>query len=82
MLAQLRAALEGDLDRVRKVVRLGGFISSTPDFGNEPQVMNGASDLMVDVFGEAVGLHARAAVGVYALPRRVAAEIEGLFEVA
>ncbi len=79
MLAQLRAALDGELDRVRRVVRLGGFVASAEDFTGQPQVINGASDLMVDVFGEA-GRHARAAVGVNVLPLGAAVELEGLFE--
>ena len=79
MLAQLRAALDGELDRVRRVVRLGGFVASAEDFTAQPQVINGASDLMVDVFGEA-GRHARAAVGVNVLPLGAAVELEGLFE--
>jgi enamine deaminase RidA (YjgF/YER057c/UK114 family) len=80
ILAQARAALGGDLDRVRRVVRLGGFVNAVPEFGNHPQVLNGASDLMVEVFGEA-GRHARAAVGVASLPLRVAVEIEAVFEI-
>ena len=79
MLAQLRAALDGELDRVARVVRLGGFVASAEDFTAQPQVINGASDLMVDVFGEA-GRHARAAVGVNVLPLGAAVELEGLFE--
>ncbi len=79
MLAQLRAALDGDLNRVRRVVRLGGFVASAGDFTAQPQVINGASDLMVDLFGDA-GRHARAAVGVSVLPLGAAVEVEGLFE--
>ncbi|MEE8214865.1 MAG: RidA family protein [Alphaproteobacteria bacterium] len=79
MLAQLRGALDGELDRVRRVVRLGGFVASAEDFIDQPQVINGASDLMVEVFGEA-GRHARAAVGVNVLPLGAAVELEGLFE--
>ncbi len=79
MLAQLRGALDGELDRVRRVVRLGGFVASAEDFTAQPQVINGASDLMVEVFGEA-GRHARAAVGVNVLPLGAAVELEGLFE--
>ncbi len=81
ILAQLRSALDGDLDRVRRVVRLGGFVASAEDFTGQPQVVNGASDLMVEVFGDA-GRHARAAVGVNVLPLGAAVEIEGLFEVS
>ena len=79
LLAQLRAAL-GDLDKVRRVVRLGGFINSTPGFTDGPKVMNGASDLMVEVFADK-GRHARTTVGVAALPADAAIEVEGLFEV-
>nr|CAE28578.1 Endoribonuclease L-PSP [Rhodopseudomonas palustris CGA009] len=80
LLAQLKAAL-GDLDKVVRVVRLGGFINSTPDFVDGPKVMNGASDLMVAVFGDK-GRHARTTVGVASLPANAAVEVEGLFEVA
>ncbi len=79
VLAQLKAAADGDLDRVRRVVRLGGFIASTPEFTQQAQVMNGASDLAVAVFGEA-GRHARTTVGVAALPLDAAVEVEGMFE--
>jgi enamine deaminase RidA (YjgF/YER057c/UK114 family) len=79
LLAQLKAAL-GDLDKVVRVVRLGGFINATPDFLDVPKVMNGASDLMVAVFGEK-GRHARSTVGVAALPADAAVEVEGTFEV-
>jgi enamine deaminase RidA (YjgF/YER057c/UK114 family) len=80
VLAQVKAAL-GDLDKVIRVVRLGGFINSAPDFLDGPKVMNGASDLMVAVFGEK-GRHARTTVGVAALPSDAAVEIEGTFEVS
>jgi enamine deaminase RidA (YjgF/YER057c/UK114 family) len=80
LLAQLKAAL-GDLDKVARVVRLGGFISSTPAFLDGPKVMNGASDLMVAVFGDR-GRHARTTVGVAVLPLDAAVEVEGLFEVS
>jgi enamine deaminase RidA (YjgF/YER057c/UK114 family) len=80
LLAHLRAALDGDLDRVVRVVRLAGYVNSTPDFHGQSQVMNGASDLFVEVLGEA-GRHARMAVGVSALPYDVAVEVEGTFEV-
>jgi enamine deaminase RidA (YjgF/YER057c/UK114 family) len=80
VLAQLKAAL-GDLDRVARVVRLGGFINSEPTFLDGPKVMNGASDLMVEVFGDK-GRHARTTVGVAALPADAAVEVEGQFEVA
>jgi enamine deaminase RidA (YjgF/YER057c/UK114 family) len=80
LLAQIKAAL-GDLDKVNRVVRLGGFINSAPGFTDGPKVMNGASDLMVEVFGDK-GRHARTTVGVAALPADAAIEIEGLFEVS
>lgn len=76
ILAQLRAAL-GSLDRVERVVKLGGFVNSTPDFTDQPKVINGASDLMLEVFGDA-GKHARAAVGVPALPLGVAVEVDAV----
>jgi enamine deaminase RidA (YjgF/YER057c/UK114 family) len=79
-LCQVKAAI-GDLDRVVRVVRLGGFINSTPGFVDGPKVMNGASDLMVEAFGDK-GKHARSTVGVAALPADAAVEVEGLFEVA
>ena len=79
VLAQVKAAL-GDLDKVVRVVRLGGFVNATPDFLDAPKVMNGASDLMVAVFGEK-GRHARTTVGVAALPSDAAIEVEGTFEV-
>jgi enamine deaminase RidA (YjgF/YER057c/UK114 family) len=79
LVAQLRAAL-GDLDRVARCVRIAGFVNSTPDFVAQSQVINGASDLFVEVFGE-TGRHTRLAVGVSALPYDVAVEVEGVFEV-
>jgi enamine deaminase RidA (YjgF/YER057c/UK114 family) len=80
VLAQVKVAL-GDLDKVARVVRLGGFVNSAPGFTDGPKVMNGASDLMVAVFGEK-GRHARSTVGVAALPQNAAMEVEGLFEVS
>jgi enamine deaminase RidA (YjgF/YER057c/UK114 family) len=80
LLAQVKVAL-GDLDNVSRVVRLGGFVNSAPGFLEGPKVMNGASDLMVEVFGEK-GRHARTTVGVSALPQNAAVEVEGLFEVS
>jgi enamine deaminase RidA (YjgF/YER057c/UK114 family) len=80
LLAQVKAAV-GDLDKVVRVVRLGGFINSAPGFTDGPKVMNGASDLMVEVFGDK-GRHARSTVGVAALPADAAVEVEGLFEVS
>ena len=79
LLAQAKAAL-GSLDRVKRVVRLGGFVSSTPEFTDQPEVINGCSNLMVEVFGDK-GRHARAAVSCPALPRGVAVEIDAIFEV-
>jgi enamine deaminase RidA (YjgF/YER057c/UK114 family) len=80
LLAQVKLAL-GDLDKVVRVIRLGGFINSAPGFADGPKVMNGASDLMVAVFADR-GRHARSTVGVAALPLDAAVEVEGLFEVA
>lgn len=80
LLAQVKAAL-GDLDRVVRVVRLNGFINSTSSFVDGPKVMNGASDLVVDVFGEK-GRHTRTTVGVAVLPNDAAVEVDGIFEVA
>ena len=79
VLAQLRAAC-GDLSRVRRVVRLGGFIACTPEFTQHALVMNGASDLAVEIFGDA-GRHARSTIGVPSLPGDAAVEVEGMFEV-
>ena len=79
LISQLRVALDGDLGRVRRTVRLAGYINSTPDFHGQSHVMNGASDLFVDVFGEG-GRHTRMAVGVSALPYNMAVEVEGVFE--
>jgi enamine deaminase RidA (YjgF/YER057c/UK114 family) len=79
LLAHLKAAL-GDLDKVVRVVRLGGFINSAPGYTDGPKVMNGASDLMVEAFGDK-GRHARSTVGVAALPANAAVEVEGQFEV-
>jgi len=81
VLAQLRVACDGDLGRVRRVVRLGGFIASPPSFSQHAAVMNGASDLAVAVFGDA-GRHARSTIGVPALPLDAAVEVEGMFEIA
>ncbi len=80
VLAQVKAAL-GDLDKVSRVVRLGGFINAMPGFLDGPKVMNGASDLMVAAFGDK-GKHARTTVGVAALPADAAVEVEGLFEIS
>jgi len=80
LLAQLKAACNGDLGRLVKVVKLTGFVNSAPGFTDHPAVINGASDLLGKVLGEK-GAHARAAVGVSALPLNVAVEIEGIFEI-
>ncbi|PIW28179.1 MAG: hypothetical protein COW30_08150 [Rhodospirillales bacterium CG15_BIG_FIL_POST_REV_8_21_14_020_66_15] len=80
LIAQVREACGGDLDRVVQVAKLGGFVNSTVDFTDHPEVVNGASDLMVEVFGDA-GKHARFAVGAPALPRGVAVEVDGIFEI-
>jgi len=80
LLAQVKAACDGDLDRLVRVVRLGGFVNCTADFADHPKVINGASDLMAEVLG-AAGTHARAAVGSSSLPLGVAVEIDGVFQV-
>lgn len=80
ILSQLKAACEGDLSKVFECVRLAGFVNCTLDFIDHPKVINGASDLMVDVFGER-GKHARAAVGVSSLPLGAAVEVEALFRI-
>jgi len=79
LLAQLKRTLDGDLERVGRCLKLGGFVASTPDFTQHPKVMNGASDLMVEVMGED-GRHARFAVGMAALPLGAAVEVEATFE--
>jgi enamine deaminase RidA (YjgF/YER057c/UK114 family) len=79
LIAQAKVAAGGDLDRVRWV-RLGGFVNSMPDFTAQPQVVNGASDLIVEVFGEA-GRHARTSVGVAVLPYDVAVEVDAILEI-
>lgn len=78
VLAQLRAACGGDLDRVEKIVRLGVFVCCTPEFVDTPKVANGASDVLVSIFGEA-GRHARTTVGVASLPLGVSVELDGIF---
>ena len=80
IIAQLKAACDGDLDRVRRIVKLGGFVNSTPDFADQPKVINGASDLMVEVFGDK-GKHARAAVSAGALPMQVSVEVDCVAEI-
>lgn len=80
LLAQVKQACDGDLDRVVRVVKLGGYVNCGPQFESQPHVINGASELMIAVFGER-GRHARSAVGVAGLPFGVAVEIDGVFEV-
>ena len=81
LIAQMKAACGGDLERVRRVVKLGGFVQAGPDFFDIPKVVNGCSDLMVEAFGEA-GRHARSAVGVYRLPLNFAVEVDAVVEIA
>ena len=81
LIAHLRRALDDDLDRVVRCVRVAGYVNSTPDFTGQSQVINGASDIFVSVFGEA-GRHTRMAVGVSALPYDVAVEVEATFEIS
>ena len=81
ILAQLNAALGGDLDRVKRCVKLGGFVNCSQDFDQMPAVINGASDLMAEVFGEA-GAHARFAVGAPNLPFNFSVEVDAIFEIA
>jgi len=80
LIAQVRQACDGDLDRVRRVVKLGGFVACAPEFTGQPQVINGASDLMEEVFG-GQGRHARFAVGASSLPRNATVEVDGIFEI-
>ncbi len=80
IIAQVKAACGGDLDRVVRCVKLGGFVNCVEGFGEQPQVVNGCSDLMVEVFGDN-GRHARFAVGANALPLGVAVEIDAVFEI-
>lgn len=80
LIAQMRAACDGDLDRVVRVVKLGGFVQAGPTFFEIPQVVNGASDVMVAAFGDA-GKHARSAVGVYRLPMNFAVEVDAVVEI-
>ena len=81
IISQLKAACGGDLDRVTRIVKLGGFVNSTPDFTDQPKVINGASDLMVEVFGDK-GKHARAAVSAGSLPMGIAVEVDCVAEIA
>lgn len=81
LLAQMKAACQGDLDRVVRVVKLNGFVQAGADFFDIPKVINGASDLMVEAFGDA-GRHARSAVGVYRLPMNFAVEVDAVVAVS
>ena len=81
LLAQVKAACGGDWSKFKRVVKLTGFVNSTPEFGGQPVVINGCSDLLVEVLGDA-GRHSRSAVSAGALPGNVAVEIEGIFELA
>jgi enamine deaminase RidA (YjgF/YER057c/UK114 family) len=80
LIAQIKAAVDGDMERVVRIVKLGGFVQAGPGFTAIPAVINGCSDLMVDVFGDA-GKHARSAVGVYQLPLGFAVEVDAIVEV-
>ena len=80
LIAQVAAALDGDLDRLVRVVKLGGYVNTTPDFRDHPKVINGASELMIQVFGD-IGRHARFAVGANSLPFGASVEIDGIFQV-
>ncbi|MCC3860483.1 RidA family protein [Pseudemcibacter aquimaris] len=81
IIAQINAICDGDLSRVNRIVKLGGFVNCADGFGNQPEVVNGASDLMVEVFGDK-GKHSRSAVGTNALPRNVSVEIDALVDIA
>ncbi|WP_281301748.1 MULTISPECIES: RidA family protein [unclassified Iodidimonas] len=81
IIAQIKAACDGDLERVQRIVKLGGFVNCIDGFEQQPQVVNGASDLMVEVFGDK-GRHSRSAVGVNALPLNAPVEIDALVEIA
>ncbi len=81
LITQMKAACSGDLSRVRRVVKLGGFVQAGPEFFDIPKVINGCSDLMVDVFGEP-GRHARSAVGVYRLPLNFSVEVDAVIEIS
>jgi len=81
IIAQAKAALDGDLGRVKRVAKLGGFVNCTADFNDHPKVVNGASDLMVEVFGDSIGQHARFAVGAPSLPLGVTVEVDAMIEI-
>ncbi len=80
LLSQVRAACDGDIERLKQVIKLTGFVNSTAEFGDQPKVINGASDFLVEALGDA-GRHARSAVSAASLPFGVAVEIEGIFEI-
>lgn len=82
IIAQAKIACSGDLDRITQVLKLGGFVNCTPEFIEMPEVINGASDLMVQVFGSKVGSHSRFAVGAASLPLGIATEVDGTFEIS
>src|SRR3546814_17711089 len=81
LMAQISEALDGDLDRVKRILKLGAFVASAPSFTDQPKVANGASDVMVEVFGDA-GRHARSAVGVPCLPLNAAVEVDAIVAVS
>ncbi|MFZ1815155.1 MAG: RidA family protein [Rhizobiaceae bacterium] len=81
VLAQVKAVCDGDMERIVRCIRLGGFVASMPDYTDHPKVINGASDLMAQVLGEK-GVHARAAVGVACLPLNACVEVEAVFAIA
>ncbi len=81
IIAQINAICEGDLSRLKRIIKLGAFVNCDNGFGNQPEVVNGASDLMVEVFGE-IGKHSRSAVGTNALPRNVSVEIDALVDIS
>lgn len=81
LLSQVKEACGGDIDKLKRVVKLTGFVNSTPDFTQQPQVINGASDFLVEALGD-IGRHSRSAVSAASLPLGVAVEIEGIFELA
>ena len=81
LISQIRLAVDGDFERVRRIVKLGGFVQAGPGFFDIPKVINGCSDLMVEVFGDA-GRHARSAVGVFRLPLNFAVEVDAVVELA
>ena len=80
LVSQLKEACNGNLDKVKKVIKLGGFVASSKDFTDQPKVINGASDIMVKIFGDQ-GKHSRFAIGVASLPRNAPVEVEGIFEI-